>query len=81
MPPKAMEQTDIDDLLCELMPKELSKNAKIALINDAKIKSLGFGHNYQQLTDTGAAIDITNDYALMVLYANFCIDALKTMWK
>lgn len=83
MPPKAMEKTEIDDMLCELMPKGLSKNAKLAMLNDPdlKAKNVAFEYNLRQLNDVGASVDITNDYGLMVIYATQCIEALKNIWK
>jgi hypothetical protein len=83
MPPKAIEQTEIDDLLCDMMPKGLSKSAKLSLINDQELRRMNtaFDFNYKQLTEIGASIDITNDYALMARHAILCIETLKEMWK
>lgn len=83
MPPKAMNKTDIDDLLCEIMPINLSKSSKLALINDTTLKSknIAFEHNYNQLSDVASTIDITLDYKLMVTHAYNCIESIKNMFK
>ena len=83
MPPKAMDKTAIDDLLCELMPKDLSKAAKLSLINDTTLKgkNIAFEHNYNQLSDVASSLDITNDYGLMVIHAYQCMEALKSVFK
>lgn len=84
MPPKAaMDKTNVDDLLCLFLPKDLSKEAKLAIINDANFKSknIAYEFNYNQLTDVASTLGITNDYGLMVFHANQCIEALKNIWK
>ena len=83
MPPKAMNKTSIDDMLCELMPKDLSKAAKLSLLNDTTLKgkNIAFEHNYNALSDVASSIDITQDYGLMVIHAYNCIEALKNVFK
>ena len=83
MPPKAMNKTDIDDLLCELMPQDLSKATKLALINDANLKSknVAFDHKYNQLTDVSSTIDITLDYRSLVINASQCVESIKNIFK
>ena len=63
--------------------EDLSKGAKLSIINDVNLKSknIAYEHNYNQLTEVASTIDITQDFALMVIHANLCIDALKNIWK
>ncbi len=83
MPPKALNKTDVDDILCELLPKDLTKETKLAIINDTgfKNKNMSFKFNYDQLSDVAGSLDITQDYRLMVIYAKQCVDSLKNVWK
>ena len=83
MPPKAMNKTDIDDLLCELMPKDLSKGAKLSIINDVNLKSknIAYEHNYNQLTEVASTIDITLDYRSLVINASQCVESIKNIFK
>lgn len=83
MPPKAMDKNAVDDMLCELMPKDLSKASKMTILNDTTLKgkNMAFEYNYNQLSDVASSIDITNDYALMAIHAYQCIESLKSVFK
>lgn len=82
MPPKALNKTDVDDILCEFLPKEFSKETKLSILNDTgfKSKNMSFKFNYDQLTEVASTIDITLDYKLMVIHAKNCVDSLKNIW-
>lgn len=82
MPPK-LNKTSVDDILCELLPKDLSKETKLAIINDTnfKNKNISFSFNYDQLNEVGSTLDITQDYHRIIIHAKNCIDSLKNIWK
>ena len=83
MPPKAFNKTSVDDILCDLLPKDLSKETKLAIINDSnfKNKNISFGFNYDQLSAVGGTLDVTQDYHRIIIHAKNCLDSLKNVWK
>jgi len=80
MPPKAIEQTGIDKILTNMMPKDLSEATKLAIINDTGLhsKNMAFDHNYKKLVETGESLDLTEDYSTFASYLMNCIDSLKS---
>lgn len=83
MPPKALNKTSVDDILCELLPKDLSKETKLAIINDSnfKNKNNSFSFNYDQLSEVGSTLDTTQDYRRIIIHAKNCLDSMKNVWK
>lgn len=81
MPPKAMDKTMVDDLLCDLMPKKLSKATRLALINDTDLRTnnVALNYNYNQLNDVASTIDITLDFKSLAIHACNCIESLKNI--
>lgn len=77
--PKPIEKDNVDKILINRMPKDLSDSVKLAIINDTSLRSknIAFDHNYKKMLETGESLDLTEDYSSFASYLMNCVEALK----